>query len=41
MIPLLSYALMIAFVCAMMKIISEHAQKRHTKVEDREGVDVN
>ena len=37
MIPLLSSALLLAFVCAIMKIISEHAQKRITMVEGREG----
>ena len=37
MIPLLSSDLLLAFVCAMMKIISEDAQKRHTKVKRREG----
>ena len=34
--PLLSYTLLLAFVCAMMKITFEHAQKRHTNVEGRE-----
>ena len=36
MIPLLSSAILFAFVCAMTKIISEHAQNIHTKVEGRE-----
>ena len=29
-------ALLLDFVCAMMKIISENAQKKHTKVEEKE-----
>ena len=34
--PSFSSALLLAFVYAMMQIISEHAQNRHTKVEGRE-----
>ena len=37
---LLSSALLLAFVCAILKIISEHAPKGHTKSEGREGVAV-
>ena len=39
--PLLCSALLLAFVFAMTKIISEHAQKRHTKFEGRYREDDN
>ena len=35
--PILSSAIVIAFVCELMRIISEDAQKSHTKVEGRES----
>ena len=35
--PLLSSALLLAFVCAMMKINFDNEQNIHTKVEGREG----
>ena len=38
MVPLFSSALLVVFVYAMMKIISKHAQNRHTNVEGRERV---
>ena len=41
MIPLFPSALLLAFVYAMTKIISEHAQKGHTKVEGSEMADDN
>ena len=41
MSPLLSSTLLLEFMCVMMKIISERAQNRHTKVEGRERVDLN
>ena len=35
MIPLFSSDLMLAFMYAIMRLSSEHAQNRHTREEDR------